>query len=182
MTYQVFQNGTALTAEVMNDVIMEQAVPTFVNASERDNAIPAPNQGQHCHLLSTHRTYYYNSGWVALRDDGHDVLTKAPMVGSWRGEVYWLKNGRSVTVDIAVAYGGTLNLAAWTGSDVAAGLPTPLIGGGASKGFVTTNQAEYGAWQWGVGGDTLRFGARWQARTFNDGGWAQGSFSYISAA
>ena len=78
MSYQVFQNGTALTAEVMNDVIMEQAVPTFTNASERDNAIPAPNAGQHCHLLSTNTTYYYNSGLVALsidRDTGWGTVT-----------------------------------------------------------------------------------------------------------
>lgn len=66
--WKVFQNNTALTAEDLNDVLVEQAVITFANAAERDNAIPAPNPGMHCHLLSTKRTYYYDSssGWIEL--------------------------------------------------------------------------------------------------------------------
>lgn len=64
--FKVFQNNTALTAEDLNDVIVEQAVITFADATERDNAIPAPNPGMHCHLLSTKRTYYYDNGWIEL--------------------------------------------------------------------------------------------------------------------
>jgi hypothetical protein len=77
MGYKVFQNGTALTAEVMNDLIMEQAVPTFSSATERDNTVPSPNDGQHCYLVSTKETYKYvaGRGWVALLGENVGGLT-----------------------------------------------------------------------------------------------------------
>lgn len=66
--FKLFQNNTALTAEDLNDVLMEQAVITFADATERNNAIPSPNPGMHVHLLSTKRTYYYDAtgGWIEL--------------------------------------------------------------------------------------------------------------------
>lgn len=67
MAFEVFQNGTALTAEKLNDLLMEQAVITFANASERDNAIPLPQAGMHCYLVSTGQTLKYTgSKWVEL--------------------------------------------------------------------------------------------------------------------
>lgn len=68
MAWKIFQNNQALTAEDLNDVIVEQAVLTFADATERNNAIPSPNPGMHCHLLSTKRTYYYDAsnGWIEL--------------------------------------------------------------------------------------------------------------------
>ena len=75
--YKIFQNGTALTAEAVNDYLMEQSVPTFTDATERNNAIPAPNAGMHCHLLSTKETYKYVSGtgWVQLLTEQVSGLT-----------------------------------------------------------------------------------------------------------
>lgn len=70
MAFKVFQDGTSLTAEDLNDVIVEQAVITFADAAARDNAIPSPNVGQHCFLVSTGETYkYVNGGWVVLLGD-----------------------------------------------------------------------------------------------------------------
>lgn len=67
MTYKVYQDDTAFAAEDANN-LQEQVVNIFVNAAERDNAIPTPKPGQHCHLLSTKRTYFFDvvSGWVEL--------------------------------------------------------------------------------------------------------------------
>lgn len=72
MVFKVFQNGTALTAQDINDVLVEQGVITFADAAARDNAIPAPNPGMHCHLLSTEKTYFYDSGsgWLPLAKEG----------------------------------------------------------------------------------------------------------------
>lgn len=68
MSIKTFQNDTDLTAEDVNDYLMEQVVAVFVDAAERDNKLPTPNPGQHCHLLSTKRTYFFDaaSGWVEL--------------------------------------------------------------------------------------------------------------------
>lgn len=68
MAFKVFQNNTALTVEDLNDVLMEQAIMTFADASARDNALPSPNAGMHCHLESTKTTYEYiiGEGWIPL--------------------------------------------------------------------------------------------------------------------
>lgn len=66
--YMTFANGTAFTAEEAQ-ALLEQGIPVFADATARDNAIAAPTQGQHCHLVSTHRTSYYDTvdGWVELQ-------------------------------------------------------------------------------------------------------------------
>lgn len=67
MPFKVFQNNTALTAEDLNDFAIEQAVLTFADATARNNAIPSPNTGMHCFLISTGRTYYYSgTKWIEL--------------------------------------------------------------------------------------------------------------------
>lgn len=67
MAYKVFTDDTSFTAEDANN-LQNQVVSIFVNAAERDNALPSPTPGQHVHLLSTKRTYYFDvlSGWVEL--------------------------------------------------------------------------------------------------------------------
>lgn len=81
MAFKVFQDGTSLTAEDLNDVIVEQAVITFADAAARDNAIPTPNVGQHCFLVTTGETYKYTaSGWVALIGDKLSGLTARPTI------------------------------------------------------------------------------------------------------
>lgn len=66
MAFEIFQNGTALTAEKLNDLLMEQAVITFVDAAARDNAIPTPQEGMHCYLASTDQTLKYTTKWIEL--------------------------------------------------------------------------------------------------------------------
>lgn len=78
MAWKVFQNNTALTAEDLNDVIVEQGMITFADATARNNAIPSPNPGMHCHLLSTKRSYYYDAtnGWIELMPGAVSGLTQ----------------------------------------------------------------------------------------------------------
>lgn len=82
MAFKVFQNGTALTAEDLNDVIVEQAVITFADAASRDNAIPTPNEGQHCFLVTTGLTYTFKGGkWVpVMYGEGPGGLKQEPVI------------------------------------------------------------------------------------------------------
>lgn len=67
MSYKVYTDDTAFEAEDANN-LEKQKVSIFVNAAERDNAIPSPTPGQHVHLLSTKRTMFWDvsQGWVEL--------------------------------------------------------------------------------------------------------------------
>lgn len=67
MSYKVYTDDTNFDAEDANN-LEKQKVSIFVNAAERDNAIPSPDPGQHVHLLSTKRTYFWDvsAGWVEL--------------------------------------------------------------------------------------------------------------------
>lgn len=78
--YKNFQNGTALTAEVMNNLIMEQTIPRFSTAATRNTYIPAPEVGQHCYLASTNQTLRYDgTGWVELIPASVGGLAQKPL-------------------------------------------------------------------------------------------------------
>lgn len=79
--YTTFANGTAFTAEEAQ-ALLEQGIPVFADATARDNAIAAPQVGQHCYLLTTQRAYVYNDtyGWIECllkEDTGWTSMTLA---------------------------------------------------------------------------------------------------------
>jgi len=64
--FRTFGAGAVLTAEQVNTFLMSQSIPVFANATARDAAITAPEEGQHCFLRDVDALQYYTgSAWVA---------------------------------------------------------------------------------------------------------------------
>lgn len=67
MAYKVFVAGDILTAEQVNDNLMEQAIATFATTAARSASIAAPNHGQFAFITDTNTLTYYNgSSWVSF--------------------------------------------------------------------------------------------------------------------
>jgi len=64
--FRTFGAGAVLTAEQVNTFLMSQSIPVFADATARDAAITAPEEGQHAFLKDVDALQYYTgSAWVA---------------------------------------------------------------------------------------------------------------------
>ena len=64
--FRTFGAGAVLTAEQVNTFLMSQSIPVFANATARDAAITAPEEGQHAFLKDVDALQFYSgSAWVA---------------------------------------------------------------------------------------------------------------------
>lgn len=67
LPYKVFQDGDVLTAQDVNDYIMEQQVTVFDNEAARSSAIATPLHGMISYRKDNGRFYYYTgSNWRGL--------------------------------------------------------------------------------------------------------------------
>lgn len=65
MAYKVFVNGLPLNASELNQYLMQQSIPTFVDATARDAAITTPVDGQFAYLTGSNTLVKYDSSaWV----------------------------------------------------------------------------------------------------------------------
>lgn len=79
--YKQFVPNTALTAEDVNDYLMEQAVMVFDDASQRTAQLPSPQEGMTCYLKTTDRAYFYDgSSWIELMPATQLGLTARPVL------------------------------------------------------------------------------------------------------
>ena len=60
MPYTEFSDGNILTAQAVNDYIMEQQVMVFANATARDAALTSPNHGMVVFLKDRDRLSFYD--------------------------------------------------------------------------------------------------------------------------
>jgi len=64
--FRTFGAGAVLTAEQVNTFLMSQSIPVFADATARDAAITAPEEGQHAFLKDVDALQFYSgSAWVA---------------------------------------------------------------------------------------------------------------------
>ena len=71
MPYKDFQVNEILTAADVNDLLMNQSVMTFDDATARDAALTAPLEGMFCLLKDTDGVEYYTgSSWVPFTSGG----------------------------------------------------------------------------------------------------------------
>ena len=64
--FRTFDAGAVLTAEQVNTFLMSQSIPVFADATARDAAITAPEEGQHAFLRDVDALQFYSgSAWVA---------------------------------------------------------------------------------------------------------------------
>ena len=69
--FRTFGAGAVLTAEQVNTFLMSQSIPVFADATARDAAITAPEEGQHAFLKDVDALQYYTgSAWVAAGGAG----------------------------------------------------------------------------------------------------------------
>jgi len=67
MPFKTFTAGTLATASDVNTYLMKQAVMTFADATARDAALTAPNEGMVVYLTaSDHFQVYNGSAWVTF--------------------------------------------------------------------------------------------------------------------
>lgn len=67
MPFRLFSDGEVLTAQAVNDYMMEQQITVFDNASDRDAAITSPIHGMISYRKDNGRFYYYTgSTWRGL--------------------------------------------------------------------------------------------------------------------
>lgn len=67
MPFKVFQNDTILTAQDVNDYMMEQQITVFDSASARDSAITNPLHGMVSYRKDNQRFYFYTgTNWRGL--------------------------------------------------------------------------------------------------------------------
>lgn len=60
MPYQLFEDGNILTAQEVNDLLMEQQVMVFADADARDAAIASPVHGMFTYLKDRERLSFYD--------------------------------------------------------------------------------------------------------------------------
>jgi spore maturation protein CgeB len=67
MPFKLFQNGNILTAQEVQEFLMNQQVMVFENAGARDSSITNPTEGMFAFILENERlTVYKNSAWRNL--------------------------------------------------------------------------------------------------------------------
>lgn len=73
MAYKSFSSFQKLTASEVNTYLMNQSIPVFSGASERDAAITSPTQGMVCYLTGSDSLRVYHDGaWQRLTDSWTD--------------------------------------------------------------------------------------------------------------
>jgi hypothetical protein len=77
MSYKTFVNGFPLNASELNTYLMSQVVATFPNATARDEAISAPNEGQVVYIENTASFLWWTGAdWENLIPSGGSVSNK----------------------------------------------------------------------------------------------------------
>ena len=80
MSYKTFVNGFPLNASELNEYLMSQVISVFVDATARDAAIEAPQEGQFSYLTGANQLTMFNgTAWV---NSGVPTLTANRAVAS----------------------------------------------------------------------------------------------------
>lgn len=106
MAYKVFQNGFPLLASELNNYLMNQAVISFATATDRDNVLTSPIEGQLVWLADLNKyTYYTGAAWADLIAPPGQVFTEQTtnytIVAGDAQSTIAVNNASGVTVTIA---------------------------------------------------------------------------------
>lgn len=108
--YKLFNTGDVLTAQQVNEYLMQQTVMVFADASARTTALSGVlAEGMLSYLKSTDATEVYNgSAWVALAADQTPLTTKGDLFTYTTADARLASsnvNGDVLTVDTSTASG-----------------------------------------------------------------------------
>ncbi len=113
---------------------------------------------------------------------GDRAIINATMQTGWNGNVQWVRSGSLITVSVNVGRtAGNFQLAAWTGTRLALGLPVPAAGF-IGQAPVESNGYEWPAYSAQITTDgNIDLVARWVQRDVNNGSWYRAQFTYREA-
>lgn len=108
--YKLFNTGDVLTAQQVNEYLMQQTVMVFADASARTTALSGVlAEGMLSYLKSTDQAEVYNgSAWVALASDQTPLTTKGDLFTYTTADARLASsnvNGDVLTVDTSTATG-----------------------------------------------------------------------------